>query len=258
MYLCVFDKLMPRVVEEDAQKCALFTSAASIVHVVLRQAPNVSTTAKVIIRLTLAGEFVIYGRGITHLIDRARSIVYQLVDAHLHTKGVPAERIVTFICSALRMPHPGSPDSGLSTSTISDHLYREYLNNTFEMHRRRRISPQDDRAMLTLVCAAYDKSDKCRMILSRAIYDKWVYRAAQTISNTDSRTISNDVQQFTEHWTASPKRKRAATERLVRGDCAICFDSTTVVETQCKHHFCEPCLSKVTNNTCPMCRQELS
>tara|TARA_B110000211_G_C13885924_1_gene467285 strand:+ start:22 stop:798 length:777 start_codon:yes stop_codon:yes gene_type:complete len=257
MYLSVFDKTMPRLTHKDAQKRTLYTSALSIVHIVFQHAPNLSLTAKVIIRITLAGAFVMNGHGITHLIDQARFTMHRLVVARLHTKGVPAERILTFICRALHMPHPGSSGFTLSTKTISDHLYHEYLHDTFEMRRRIRISPRDDRAMLTLVSAAYDKSDKCRMILPRAIYDNWVYRAAQTISNSDSRTISNSVRRATRHWTASRKRKRAATERLVRGDCAICFDSTTVVETQCKHHFCEPCLNKVTSNTCPMCRQQL-
>lgn len=44
------------------------------------------------------------------------------------------------------------------------------------------------------------------------------------------RQMPNDPSAQRRHWTASRKRKRAATERLVRGD------STTVVETQCKQH----------------------
>jgi len=36
-------------------------------------------------------------------------------------------------------------------------------------------------------------------------------------------------------------------------DCSICYD--TGISTKCGHYICMPCLSKLHDNTCPMCRR---
>lgn len=43
-------------------------------------------------------------------------------------------------------------------------------------------------------------------------------------------------------------------------ECAVCLDEmeedNAVILRSCKHIFCGPCLSKIENSICPMCRQE--
>ena len=42
--------------------------------------------------------------------------------------------------------------------------------------------------------------------------------------------------------------------------CCICLEEKTLIETECKHKFCNNCITEWTNknNNCPLCRKSIN
>ena len=268
-YACTYATIAP-LIEVGAREKALYWSAFEALHTQLRHEEGVSIAEAITIAHLLAA-FHRTISGWDQLFHNCSVVLNEIVE---WSQPRALHRVLTHVCTRMQRSEP-------QCATLSELLFQAYVHDALDIKRRRRINAANDRhayVCLNVLFAYYayihDRAGIRHALLERSTFDAWVLHVAR---HADARsgiydTIRdfgvdmNGAQECVDHfqcdvqdlqWFTPKKRKRAATERLVPGDCAICFDSTTVVETQCKHHFCADCLTKWNKSTCPLCRQRL-
>lgn len=52
------------------------------------------------------------------------------------------------------------------------------------------------------------------------------------------------------------KEKNAKTKAKDEDECCVCYDDTREI-LKCNHHLCSTCITKMSQNDCPLCRRKL-